>query len=171
VLPNLASAPISVTAIPVPRLAQVAPESTGYLPAFIIAHQNAPDGPMSSAVMLELLARSDRPLSEWVEELPKYTVVKLKVATPQALKAMVVESARKTLGAEAEKLVTIDGVKAFFSDGWILIRPSGTEPLVRVYAEARTPELAKRLSSRGTQLVESVLQERGVEPPPARASG
>ena len=43
VLPNLASGPISVTAIPVPRLAQVAPESTNYLPAFMISHNAAAD--------------------------------------------------------------------------------------------------------------------------------
>jgi phosphomannomutase / phosphoglucomutase len=125
------------------------------------AHQNAPDGPMSSAVMLELLARSERPLSQWIAELPKYTVVKLKVPTPHDLKALVVDSARRELGAEAERLVTIDGVKAFFSDGWILIRPSGTEPLVRVFAEAKTDALARRLGSRGTDLVRSVIEENG----------
>ncbi|HEV2449214.1 MAG TPA: phosphoglucosamine mutase [Thermoplasmata archaeon] len=132
-------------------------------------HQNAPDGPMSSAVMLELLAHSDRPLSAWIAELPKYTVVKLKVPTPHDLKALVVESARRELGADAERLVTIDGVKAFFSDGWILVRPSGTEPLVRVFAEARTDALARRLGSRGTELVRSVLEESGRAPEAAKA--
>lgn len=134
-------------------------------------HQNAPDGPMSSAVMLELLARSERPLSSWIAELPKYTVVKLKVPTPHDLKALVVESARRELGAEAERLVTIDGVKAYFSDGWILVRPSGTEPLVRVFAEARTDALAQRLGTRGTELVRSVLEESARAGDPAKAKG
>jgi phosphomannomutase / phosphoglucomutase len=81
------------------------------------------------------------------------------VPTPHELKAMVVDSARRELGAEAERIVTIDGVKAFFSDGWILIRPSGTEPLVRVFAEAKTDAMARRLGTRGTELVKSVLEE------------
>ncbi|MCI4363601.1 MAG: phosphoglucosamine mutase [Thermoplasmata archaeon] len=122
------------------------------------AHQNAPDGPMSSAVMLELLARSDRPLSALVAELPKYTVVKTKLATPQRLKEVVVEAARREFEASADHLVTIDGVKAFFPEGWILVRPSGTEPLVRVFAESRTAEDAHRLAERGLGVVRSVVE-------------
>ncbi|MCI4346094.1 MAG: phosphoglucosamine mutase [Thermoplasmata archaeon] len=122
------------------------------------AHQNAPDGPMSSAVMLELLARSDRPLSEHVAELPKYTVVKTKFATPQELKQVVVDAARREFAASAERIVTLDGVKAFFPEGWILVRPSGTEPLVRVFAESRTAEVAQRLADRGVSVVRSVVE-------------
>jgi phosphoglucosamine mutase len=131
------------------------------------AHQNAPDGPMSSAVMLELLARSGRPLSAHVAELPKYTVVKTKLATPQRLKGVVVEAARREFGASAEHIVTLDGVKAFFPEGWILVRPSGTEPLVRVFAESRTAETAQRLAERGLSVVRTVLEASRVESAPA----
>jgi phosphomannomutase/phosphoglucomutase len=47
-----------------------------------------------------------------------------------------------------EKIETIDGVKIWFSnDSWVLIRPSGTEPIYRLFAEAKTEEQAKKLVS------------------------
>jgi phosphomannomutase/phosphoglucomutase len=46
----------------------------------------------------------------------------------------------------AERVDTTDGVKICYDDGWTLVRPSGTEPLFRVYSEARTPEDAKKRS-------------------------
>lgn len=80
-------------------------------------HQNAPDGPMNSAMMLDLLARTRRPLSEIVAELPRYEVVKKKVPLPRALRDGAMARVLKTLWAEAEHVVTLDGVKAFWPDG------------------------------------------------------
>jgi len=53
---------------------------------------------------------------------------------------------------------TIDGVKIHEADGWVLVRPSGTEPLFRIYAEARTAERAKALASEGADLVRRALR-------------
>jgi phosphomannomutase / phosphoglucomutase len=120
-------------------------------------HQNAPDGPMSSAMMLELLAREKRPLSEMVAELPRYYLVKRKIPAATAMKPVVVDAARRFYESKADRLVTLDGVKAHFKDGWTLIRPSGTEPLVRVFAESRTPERAQDLADQGVRLVQESL--------------
>jgi phosphomannomutase/phosphoglucomutase len=49
-------------------------------------------------------------------------------------------------------------VKIHDADGWVLVRPSGTEPLFRVYAEARTPERAKALAQEGTELIRRALK-------------
>jgi len=120
-------------------------------------HQIARDGPMSSAKMVELLTRTGRPLSELVAELPRYHVAKTKVPLPAAFKAAVVERVRDDLEREADRLVTLDGVKAFYPDGWLLVRPSGTEPLCRIYGEARTREPAQARMQHGVELVERHL--------------
>ena len=57
-------------------------------------------------------------------------------------------------GLCVREFVTTDGVKMLFDeDQWLLLRPSGTEPLVRVYAEATTPEMLEALLAEGQQLV------------------
>ncbi|MCI4360717.1 MAG: phosphoglucosamine mutase [Thermoplasmata archaeon] len=126
-------------------------------------HQIARDGPMSSAKMIELLARTGRPLSELVDELPKYSVAKTKTPLPKHLRDPVVARARQTLEHEAERLVTIDGVKAFYPDGWLLVRPSGTEPICRVYAEGREPGRARELMDHGVELVHHLAAELSSE--------
>jgi phosphomannomutase / phosphoglucomutase len=116
-------------------------------------HQTARDGPMSSAKMLEFLVRRGRPLSELLAELPPSVVVKAKTALPPELRAAVVGRVTQTLESEAQRLVTLDGVKAFYEDGWLLIRPSGTEPICRVFAESTGAARARELVDHGLSLV------------------
>ncbi|MGD9780162.1 MAG: phosphoglucosamine mutase, partial [Methanomethylovorans sp.] len=52
------------------------------------------------------------------------------------------------------KVDTTDGVKTWYEDGWVLIRPSGTEPIIRIFAESGTKERAAELMNNGVQLVE-----------------
>lgn len=122
-------------------------------------HQVARDGPMSSAKMVELLARSRRPLSELVDELPKYHMSKTKVPLPRNDREWVLEQCRRELEGEAERLITLDGVKAYYPDGWLIVRPSGTEPICRIYAEGSTPDRAKALTDHGTTIVNRLVGE------------
>jgi phosphomannomutase / phosphoglucomutase len=124
-------------------------------------HQNAADGPMSSAKLIELLVRTDRPLSELVNGLPKYVVVKQKVPLPPEVKAAVMEEAQRRLTAETDRVITIDGIKAFFPEGWLLVRPSGTEPICRVFAESRTADGATKLIEHGKGLVNELVASVG----------
>ena len=117
-------------------------------------HQVARDGPMSSAKMIELVVSSGRTLAELVDELPKYNVAKTKVPLARQLRLPVVERVRRALSEETDRLVTLDGVKAFYPDGWLLVRPSGTEPICRVYAEAHDAADAKLRMEHGVDLVQ-----------------
>jgi len=134
-------------------------------------HQVARDGPMSSAKMLELIAHQNRPLSELVDEIPTYFLIKAKVplarqtAAARAIKERVVHEAELHLAQEADRLLTIDGVKAFFSDGWLLILPSGTEPICRVFAESANERRAQELLERGVAIVRDCVPP-GTELPP-----
>lgn len=52
-----------------------------------------------------------------------------------------------------QKLDTTDGVKIWYEDGWVLIRPSGTEPIFRIFAEAKKQERAEELLQEGLNMV------------------
>ncbi|MCQ3953351.1 MAG: phosphoglucomutase/phosphomannomutase family protein, partial [Chloroflexi bacterium] len=61
-------------------------------------------------------------------------------------------------GAKVGEISQRDGVKYIMADdSWLLIRPSGTEPVLRVYAEGRTHEMVKALLGYGKQVAESVV--------------
>ncbi|EQD53741.1 phosphomannomutase / alpha-phosphoglucomutase, partial [mine drainage metagenome] len=110
-----------------------------------------------SAKIVELLIREGRPLSELAAELPRYFLVKRSVPAPNHLKPTVLRSAEATLHGEATRLITMDGVKAYFPDGWLLIRPSGTEPLVRVFAESKSSGRAESIADHGMEIVRKGL--------------
>ena len=107
-------------------------------------HQPVRDGAMTIALMLDILADTGRSLSQLLIELPRYYLKKDKIGCPnekkvEVLKKLILEV--KGLGPE-----TIDGVKLWFPDkSSILIRPSGTEPIYRFYAEAEEKEKASIL--------------------------
>jgi phosphomannomutase/phosphoglucomutase len=127
-------------------------------------HQNAPDGPMSSAMMLELLAYEARPLSELTSEFPVYHLKKQKVEVDPKLHALVVAHAITALQDTADRIDTTDGVKAYYPGGWLLIRPSGTEPIVRVFAEGRSADRANSFSEKGVGVVHKALSTAMVQP-------
>jgi phosphomannomutase len=61
-------------------------------------------------------------------------------------------------GQSITQILTTDGVKYILADdSWLLIRPSGTEPVLRVYAEGRSPEMVKALLGYGEQVAASVV--------------
>jgi phosphomannomutase/phosphoglucomutase len=117
-------------------------------------HQVARDGPMSSARMISLLADAGRPLSELVDALPHYVVLKTKAPLSKPDRPGVMARVAELLEHGADRLVTIDGVKGFYPEGWILIRASGTEPICRVYAESRHSNSAQGLLNRGLDVLE-----------------
>jgi len=84
--------------------------------------------------------------------MPLYYIQKDKTECPNKLK----EEVQKEFVTKVKALTieTIDGVKIIRDDGWILIRPSGTEPLYRCFAEGKTQETADRLSKEGVELIE-----------------
>jgi phosphomannomutase/phosphoglucomutase len=107
-------------------------------------HQPVRDGGMATALILDIMAETGKKLSSLLNELPRYFIEKGKVECPEPLKEKVLEKlVEQTKGLNPN---TIDGVKIWFEDkSSILVRPSGTEPLYRLYAEAKTKEKAARL--------------------------
>jgi phosphomannomutase len=101
------------------------------------------DAPLGAAIILQLLLEENRKLSEIVASYPRYSIVKDKLDRPSApLDA--VYATLKTAFSDAE-VDTQDGLRLTWKDRWVHVRPSGTEPIVRVIAEAPTAEGAHAL--------------------------
>ena len=119
-------------------------------------HQAVRDGAMTTALILGIMAKTGEKLSELIAEQPKYFLEKGKVACPEEKKEKVLEElVERVKGANVS---TIDGVKIWFEDkSAILVRPSGTEPVYRLYAEAKSHEKALKLIEDYSIMLEKIL--------------
>jgi phosphomannomutase/phosphoglucomutase len=120
--------------------------------------QLARDGGMTAAKLLDLLARRNQSLAEALAPLPTYHLVKQKIACPVELRESVLAHLTELSRAAGEKAVTLDGLKIVTGEGWILLRPSGTEPLIRVFAEAKELPAAESLAENGLERVRNALR-------------
>ena len=117
-------------------------------------HNQVRDGCMTLALMLDLLATSERSLAEEIDNLPPSFTTKDKVACP----AQKVPVLIATLKEEFPNADTSDGIKIIIDPkSWVMIRPSGTEPIVRVYAEAESQEKLDALMSEYLEKVNSII--------------
>ena len=110
------------------------------------------DGLLAASIALDWLARDLRPLSSRVVELPPVTMVKRKLD----LRLEDMDSLQDALTRafpDGERNV-LDGLKYLWEDCWVQVRASGTEPIVRILAEARTREQAESLAQRAAEAVE-----------------
>jgi len=94
-------------------------------------------------ILLEALAAAGKPVSALARSLPRYTMIKEKIAGSAESGYRLVESLKKVYEGRGT-LDLRDGLKVDFPDHWIHVRPSNTEPVIRVLAEARTPAAARR---------------------------
>jgi phosphomannomutase/phosphoglucomutase len=115
----------------------------------------ARDGAYIAAKFLQLVA--ERSASEVVADFDGYENVRINVEYDTAEERdRLLEAAQDYARSTDAELSTIDGYRLDFGDGWVLVRPSGTEPLIRIYAEARSAERAVTLSEQVQTRLESV---------------
>jgi len=113
---------------------------------FYSPHVAARDGGITTAWIYRIVSESRKPLSQLVAQLPKSYIVKDKIPCPDSIKDKVTEAIRKL--PRKGKVLDIDGIKVWIPPrSWILIRPSGTEPIFRILAEAPTRGKALRIVS------------------------
>lgn len=104
------------------------------------------DAPLAAALMLQLLVDEGGTLSGFVSRFPQYRIVKDKLDRPAGPLGGVYDALQAAFqGAEVD---TQDGLRLSWADRWVHVRPSGTEPIVRVIAEAPTDDEANELIAR-----------------------
>ncbi|MEE2912638.1 MAG: phosphoglucosamine mutase [Planctomycetota bacterium] len=108
------------------------------------------DSLSSMMLTLDLLCNRDVPLSSIVNKLPKYTMIKRAIDLKDlgGSEAINSEIERLKEAYKNERLNEQDGLRIDFTEGWVHLRPSNTEPIARIIAEAGNEEIANALADR-----------------------
>ncbi|MFH0847882.1 MAG: phosphoglucosamine mutase [archaeon] len=120
-------------------------------------HVPVRDGAMTAAMMVEALALTGEKLSRLIGELPHYYNIKARIPCPDNMKSRVLSDI--TQRSSNMTVETIDGLKVWLDEHtWILIRPSGTEPIFRMFVEASLESEAEKLLSEYTAILQSLIK-------------
>ncbi|MCX8035667.1 MAG: phosphoglucosamine mutase [Candidatus Sumerlaeia bacterium] len=110
------------------------------------------DAAAGIGLILEALATRGEPVSRFNRRIPDYVMRKMKVPLERDRVQSVFARLEEAMGRAAQVWKT-DGLRMDFPDGWFHLRPSGTEPIVRLFVEARTCEDAEKLTAEILQLL------------------
>ena len=111
-----------------------------------------PDGPLAACKLVELVSRRGS-LTEQLASIEEYPLRRESIRVEDKRKVM--DRVSDTVATEYDRVETTDGVRVEVGEGWFLIRASGTEPLIRVTAEARDDDSADELCELARSIVES----------------
>ena len=114
------------------------------------------DALVGVALFLSLLAKSGKKVSELKKTYPQYSIAKTKL---ELKPGMDVDAILKAVEKhyQGEQMTTIDGVKIDFADGWVHLRKSNTEPIIRIYSEAHSMKEAEQLGNDVKQIVLTLI--------------
>jgi len=115
------------------------------------------DAIFATARMAEQLSKSDEKLSSMIDSLPKYySTPEIRAGCPDEKKFEIVEAVTKDFQKQGLKVISIDGARVEFEDGWGLIRASNTTPALILRFEAKTQKRLEEIRS----LVEGELKKK-----------
>jgi phosphoglucosamine mutase len=120
-----------------------------------------PDGPLSAALFLKALEDEGKSVSEFIADVPEYVTLRQNIACKNDVKYRLVanvESELKQVFPDFSDYSKVDGVRLALKNGWLLIRASGTEPLIRLTVEGESEGVAKALMSKATVLIREAIE-------------
>ncbi len=114
------------------------------------------DALVGVALFLTLLAKSGKKVSELKASYPQYSIAKNKIElTPEIDVDKILEAMKEKYSEE--RITDIDGVKIDFIDSWVHLRKSNTEPIIRIYSEAKTMDLANKLAEDIKNVISTII--------------
>ena len=122
-----------------------------------------PDGILSSMLLLKALEHENRKMSEFIAEVPQYPILRKNVPCKDEIKYKVMEKFKeglKFIFPSYKQLSTVDGVRLDVEEGWVLVRASGTEPLIRLTAEGESLKAAENIMEKAVTLVKELVEEK-----------
>lgn len=120
----------------------------------------APEPFLAACKVLELMARTEKSFGELIREIPVYPLKKTKISVSNNRKAEVMEKLKDVLPnsiGDVKEVITVDGLGISLEKGWVLVRPSGTEPVIRITCEAPTPEIVQTILDTAKEAVQNVV--------------
>ena len=117
------------------------------------------DALVGVALLLTSLARSGKRMTELRSGYPQYYMAKDKITLRPGMDVAKILSGMKD-AYSGERITDTDGVKIDFPEGWVHMRSSNTEPIIRIYSESRDPEEARRLAARFAGEIERLAGAR-----------
>jgi len=122
-----------------------------------------PDGPLSAALMLMALEKENKTLSQFISEVPEYVTKRENIVCKNELKYELVEKIGNALKIAFPSYLdfsTVDGVRLALKEGWLLIRASGTEPLIRLTVEGESLAVANNITQKANALIKKEVEAK-----------
>ncbi|MGD0644234.1 MAG: phosphoglucosamine mutase [Candidatus Bathyarchaeia archaeon] len=124
-------------------------------------HHYCPDGPLSAALMLKALEEENKSLSQFISAVPEYITQRENIVCKNELKYRAVTeigAALKTDYPDYIDFSTVDGVRIALKSGWLLVRASGTEPLIRLTVEGESLAVANDITRKATAVIKKKVE-------------
>ncbi|UCE10217.1 MAG: phosphoglucosamine mutase [Candidatus Thorarchaeota archaeon] len=122
----------------------------------------APEPFLAICRILEMMARHKRSLGDLISDIPIYSLLKAKIECPNNRKGDVMQTLAEELPSgmpDVVEVLTVDGIGLSLKDGWALVRPSGTEPVIRVTCEGSSDEVTERILQGAKSIVEKAISK------------
>lgn len=107
----------------------------------------------------EIILEEKKKLSELVDQLKIYPFEEINLDCPDDKKFEILKKIKKDFLKKYKKVITIDGVKVIFPEGWILIRVSNTSPIIRLYVEAENKKKFQELKNNFLKILKNEINK------------